>query len=134
MQAFVEIGLANALLATVLALFAAAAGRVFRFPALTHFLWLLVLAKLLTPPLARVPVPWPETRPASASAALQAEEDQVLPSDNLPALVESSEPLWGSDELYREEPEPPTSRYSVASASVFAGDREEQKTTAFEGI
>jgi bla regulator protein blaR1 len=53
------IGLNNALLATLLAVVAAAVSRCCRRPALVHGLWLLVLLKLLTPPVVTVPLPWP---------------------------------------------------------------------------
>jgi len=59
MDALLRIGLANALLATLLALVVAAVSRVWRRPALSHGLWLLVLFKLLMPPLIAVPLPWP---------------------------------------------------------------------------
>ena len=58
METLLENGLSNALMATVLALFAAALGSRCRRPALVHSLWLLVLLKLVTPPLVRVPIPW----------------------------------------------------------------------------
>jgi beta-lactamase regulating signal transducer with metallopeptidase domain len=45
-------------MATVLAVLAAALCRICRRPALAHGLWLLVLLKLLTPPLVNVPLPW----------------------------------------------------------------------------
>ncbi|HEV3448444.1 MAG TPA: M56 family metallopeptidase, partial [Gemmataceae bacterium] len=54
-----HVGLANAVLATGLALVAWAAGRLSRRPALAHALWLLVLLKLITPPLLTVPISWP---------------------------------------------------------------------------
>jgi beta-lactamase regulating signal transducer with metallopeptidase domain len=47
----------NALLATVLAIGAAVLTRIWRRPALAHGLWLLVLLKLVTPPLFLVPIP-----------------------------------------------------------------------------
>jgi bla regulator protein blaR1 len=54
-------GLSNALSATFLALLVACLGRVLaRRPAVLHCLWLLVLIKLVTPPLYELPVPWPE--------------------------------------------------------------------------
>jgi beta-lactamase regulating signal transducer with metallopeptidase domain len=52
------IGLKNAVLIVPLALAALAAGRCFRRPALAHVLWVLVLVKLVTPPLVDVPVGW----------------------------------------------------------------------------
>ncbi len=51
MRTLLEIGLANAVTAGLLALAALAAGRWSRRPALVHCLWVLVLAKLVTPPL-----------------------------------------------------------------------------------
>jgi beta-lactamase regulating signal transducer with metallopeptidase domain len=54
-----QVALSNAVLAVVLALAAAAVGSLCRRPALTHCLWILVLLKLLTPPLIWVRVPWP---------------------------------------------------------------------------
>src|SRR5262245_53871647 len=55
----------NALVAAVLALPALAAGRLGARPALTHGLWLLVLLKLLTPPLVPVPLPPLRSPPAA---------------------------------------------------------------------
>jgi beta-lactamase regulating signal transducer with metallopeptidase domain len=73
-----HLGLSNAVLATVLALGVAAVARLWRRPAVVHGLWLLVLLKLLTPPLLPLPVAWPETRPAqtpeSQPVSLHAEE------------------------------------------------------------
>src|SRR6266545_8411985 len=59
MGTLLEIGLSNAIVASVLALLAAAGARLLRRPALAHALWLLVLLKLLTPPLITIPLPWP---------------------------------------------------------------------------
>src|SRR5712692_8872688 len=61
MQKVLEIGLMNAALASVLALAAFLIGRACRRPVITHTLWLLVLLKLLTPPLVSVPLPWPSS-------------------------------------------------------------------------
>jgi beta-lactamase regulating signal transducer with metallopeptidase domain len=64
MYTLLEIGLSNALAATLLALVAWVGSRVCRRPALAHGLWLLVLVKLLTPPLLQVPMSWEaSTRP-----------------------------------------------------------------------
>jgi bla regulator protein blaR1 len=55
-------GLSNAISATVLALAVACLGRLlWRRPAVLHCLWVLVLVKLVTPPLYDVPVPWLKT-------------------------------------------------------------------------
>jgi bla regulator protein BlaR1 len=50
--------LKNAIIVVPLAAAAFATGRCFRRPALAHVLWVLVLVKLLTPPLVDVPVGW----------------------------------------------------------------------------
>jgi beta-lactamase regulating signal transducer with metallopeptidase domain len=71
MDLFLRVGLGNAVAATLLALAAVAVGRLVRRPALAHGLWLLVLLKLLTPPLWQVPLPWPEgDGPPPAAAEL----------------------------------------------------------------
>jgi hypothetical protein len=49
----------NAILATLLAMMVAPLARLFRGrPALVHGLWLLVLLKLVTPPVVQMPLPW----------------------------------------------------------------------------
>ncbi len=58
MTSLVEVGLSNAAAALVIAIVAVLVGLVCRRPALMHALWLLVLIKLVTPPLVRIPVPW----------------------------------------------------------------------------
>jgi len=58
MGTFLEIGLSNAVVAIPLALLAAVVSRLCRRPALAHAMWLLVLLKLVAPPLYRVPMPW----------------------------------------------------------------------------
>jgi beta-lactamase regulating signal transducer with metallopeptidase domain len=59
-NALLQIGLTNAVMATALAVAAMTVGRLWRRPALTHALWLLVLLKLVTPPLVVIPIAWPE--------------------------------------------------------------------------
>lgn len=51
----IEVALTNAILATLLVVPAQAVGRMVRRPALTHALWVLVLLKLITPPLLELP-------------------------------------------------------------------------------
>src|SRR5262245_8205801 len=70
MPSLLEIGLANAVCAGLLALLALAAGRVCRRPAVMHGLWLLVLVKLVTPPLFSLPLRvLPPEAPPEATAA-----------------------------------------------------------------
>ena len=59
MQWLVEIGLSNAVAAVVLAVVAWGVGRLARRPAITHALCVLVLLKLLTPPIIELPLPLP---------------------------------------------------------------------------
>lgn len=97
MPSLIETALANAACAAVLALFALAVGRVWRRPALLHGLWLLVLLKLITPPLLPLPVrvlpaPPPPAAPAVAAAPAVEEPATVgqflfLPSPNEDELI-----------------------------------------------
>src|SRR5712692_8918992 len=105
MDNLLHLGLSNAVTAAVLALLVAAfAFLLRRRPALIHGLWLLVLLKLFTPPLVRLPAPWaadaPEVVLAPATVAAGADgpktnEDPArtfvvlrLPEDGLPAEAE----------------------------------------------
>ena len=54
MEPLVHAMLSNALAATVLAVFVAILGRACRRPALIHGLWLVVMLKLVTPPVVPV--------------------------------------------------------------------------------
>jgi beta-lactamase regulating signal transducer with metallopeptidase domain len=90
MQTIFEIGLSNAVFATILAVAAFVVTRFCRAPALGHVLWLIVLIKLITPPLVSVPVSglapaWDKLfvraavsqniRPVTVSSQLLSEED-----------------------------------------------------------
>ena len=70
MHTFWEITASNALLVAVLALGVALLGRFWKNPAAMHLLWVLVLLKLVTPPLAILPVRLPLDR-ASAAAGFR---------------------------------------------------------------
>lgn len=72
MEIIVQAGLTNALIATLLAVFIYFFGRFYRCPALIHSLWLLVLLKLITPPLVHLPLlPWPEHNQDRPESAIQ---------------------------------------------------------------
>ena len=60
METLLRIGLSNAVAALLLALLVVAVACVWRRPAVLHALWLLVLVKLVTPPLVWLPEPWAE--------------------------------------------------------------------------
>ena len=59
MATFLEWAFANLVVAAILAMPAAVAGWWGRRPAITHALWLLVVVKLITPPLFDYPIPLP---------------------------------------------------------------------------
>jgi WD40 repeat protein/beta-lactamase regulating signal transducer with metallopeptidase domain len=81
MSTLLSVGLANAACAALLAIPAFLAGRFWkRRPAVAHCLWLLVLAKLVTPPLFRPELPWlPADRPAEAAPAVADEPRAAEP-------------------------------------------------------
>src|SRR5262245_51241671 len=98
-----EIGLSNLVVASALALIAAMIGRCCRRPALTHALWLLVLLKLITPPLIRVPLSLPalggehsnyfDSHWAGAQLPLQDLAQQSRPmGEGFMSLPESADP------------------------------------------
>jgi bla regulator protein BlaR1 len=107
-ETLLHVGLSNALLATLLALLAALVGRCCRRPAVRHGLWLLVLLKLVTPPLLPLDLPWPA---APAPAA-----EPVVAATLIPAEVDavSAEEEGGAAEMLSL-PAPPT---PVAPAAV----------------
>jgi beta-lactamase regulating signal transducer with metallopeptidase domain len=74
MGTLIEVGLWNAAAAALLALVAAGVSRLCRKPALAHTLWLLVLLKLVTPPLVPCALPWPG---GAEPAALAAEDPPI---------------------------------------------------------
>jgi len=88
-QALIEIGLSNIAMAAALAVVAVVTGRTFRRPALTHALWLLVLIKLITPPLFFVPMPFlsahAEATDKKPDALVVAEPDLPPIQENFPA-------------------------------------------------
>jgi len=118
MDTLLGVGLGNALMATLLALVAAGVGLVCRRPAVVHGLWLLVVLKLLTPPLLPLPLPWPlADGPARPEVALDARArkdvvssptaDVASEAQTLAEIVESPEatsrePLGVVDGLSRQ--------------------------------
>jgi beta-lactamase regulating signal transducer with metallopeptidase domain len=80
-------GLSNAVTATFLALLVACLGRFLaRRPAVLHCLWLLVLLKLVTPPLYEVPIPWPKILAAIGNPDTRLE----------PVLIDDATKIGGS--------------------------------------
>jgi bla regulator protein BlaR1 len=95
MSALLEWTLANAVLVLPLALLAAAVGQLVRRPALTHSLWLLVLVKLVTPPLISVTLPaWGTTETVTATGAttpITGDSDVPVDLDNPEQSLEEIE-------------------------------------------
>jgi beta-lactamase regulating signal transducer with metallopeptidase domain len=86
--------LGNAAVAAVLALLALAAGRLCRSPAVRHLLWVLVLLKLVTPPLLPVPLavlPASVVAPPAEPPPLVGAIPQPLPSAPAPSGSPSKE-------------------------------------------
>jgi bla regulator protein BlaR1 len=73
MKELLEIGLNNAFMAAILGVLAAGLCRLYRRPAFAHGIWLIVLLKLVTPPLLLLPLSWFGT-----------EEDAAFKSDPEP--------------------------------------------------
>ena len=69
MMTVLQVALANLVVASLLAALATLAGRFWRRPALVHSLWLLVLLKLVTPPLVPLPVAWLEHPDTTAATS-----------------------------------------------------------------
>jgi bla regulator protein blaR1 len=70
METLLRAGLSNAVAATLMAIIVTLLSRpLARRPAILHGLWLLVLIKLVTPPIYEVPIPWPLS-PAAQPARL----------------------------------------------------------------
>jgi beta-lactamase regulating signal transducer with metallopeptidase domain len=93
-SALLQIGLINAAVATVLACAVALIGRKVRQPALMHALWIIVLVKLVTPPVVEIPVevPFSLTGVTSIAARLSrgaAERPAVVPVGSA-SLADSS--------------------------------------------
>lgn len=78
MASLLEHALANLAVAAVLAVLAGVVGLWGRRPAITHALWLLVLMKLITPPLFALEIPWPTASPVSEVTHAPARLDVVV--------------------------------------------------------
>jgi beta-lactamase regulating signal transducer with metallopeptidase domain len=145
MQTFLEIGLANAIMAAALALLAAGVALFCRRPAVRHTLWLLVLLKLITPPVFSVSVRCPAalltllpkadavssprgpSEPDSASlrqvavdeAAREGEEDTILDAANPSSPAPEAFPHATESIQERLAATRPTDRGVIPSFSAF---------------
>src|SRR5438552_7735650 len=88
MNTLVDIGLRNAALAVPLAAVVLLLSLVLRRPALLHLLWVLVLLRLVMPPLWNVAVP----RPVAAAPAIVADTAPLNePAEAAPAVLPPSD-------------------------------------------
>ena len=88
MDFLLELAWKNVAVAGVLAVAAAFISRLVRRPAVTHGLWLIVLLKLVTPPIWHVPVLW-STDESTTAASSQVAPYTPTESDILPGTEQS---------------------------------------------
>ncbi|HVS39937.1 MAG TPA: M56 family metallopeptidase, partial [Gemmataceae bacterium] len=88
METLLRIGLSNAVAALLLALVVLAVACLWRRPAVLHALWLLVLIKLVTPPLVWLPEPWTaaDSPPAPPTVASTAQAESAKAQQPLTAV------------------------------------------------
>lgn len=134
MSWFLTIGLANALLASVLAVVPFAVGRWLRRPALAHLLWIVVLCKLLAPPLVQIPLGdwigqptgWLADASDTRSAASASQVAEFRPANAEAAQQTGSvevPPLESRSGVMRQDAALPAAGALAASESVDAAAR-----------
>jgi bla regulator protein BlaR1 len=100
MNNLLETGLCNAAMATVLAVLAAGLCRIWRRPAFAHAVWLIVLLKLLTPPLVPVPLPWfGDAGAPSATESVQEIDPAAVPQDIVQDMVPEPGVVRAGDDI-----------------------------------
>jgi beta-lactamase regulating signal transducer with metallopeptidase domain len=106
----VRLGFSNAVAATFLALIALIVGRTVRRPALTHALWLLVLLKLITPPLRIIEFEWPlPPEPVKAASPGPREIVPLLRAERISDIEQCPAPeveSGGDEAMLALDPEP----------------------------
>jgi bla regulator protein BlaR1 len=113
MQFILDALLTNAVVALFLAVLAALVGRCVGRPALAHVLWLIVLLKLITPPLFSIH--WPNSAPAPAEESAVADE---------PAAIVAVTPVQSAEPKSLEE-DGATTRQHLAEALVALREERE---------
>ncbi len=128
MQPFWEIVGSNALLVVVLASGVFLLGRIWKNPFYLHLLWVLVLLKLVTPPIVTVPLQLQATQ-----ASLASEERQATPAVANPSQVEvfqheqeTASTTVGQDDQHSSEdrPIPADATADLGDTAVLAPQRE----------
>ena len=128
METLVEIGLRNALFALPFAAAALLAGRFVRRPALTHTLWLLVMLRLLMPPIWSVEIPRPALLVRSGPEVAQVEpatDDNVTTDSNNDELAiglpgEAVDTPTSTDVVPVDNSEPVADTSALAAADIGA--------------
>jgi beta-lactamase regulating signal transducer with metallopeptidase domain len=90
MQVFWEIVASNALMVAVLAAVVALLGRIWKNPVGLHLLWILVLLKLVTPPVVTLPVPLPVTQSARISTEHAVMSGSATPETRTEIVAENA--------------------------------------------
>jgi beta-lactamase regulating signal transducer with metallopeptidase domain len=93
MESLLSIALSNALAAAILAAVVLLTSRLIRCPALIHGLWLLVLLKLVTPPLFFVPVRIPSFRSPDQVTTTDGDPKESPPASSIDSPVDLPEEL-----------------------------------------
>src|SRR5262245_56067006 len=90
MESLLRAGLSNAVAATLMALLVTCLSRpLARRPAVVHGLWLLVLLKLITPPVYEVPIPWPVASAGPTPTSAEPAPNEVYPVAELVVRVDA---------------------------------------------
>jgi beta-lactamase regulating signal transducer with metallopeptidase domain len=122
MTDLLQLGLSNALGATALAAVVAIPALLLRrkSPAAVHALWLVVLLKLVTPPLWKVPVSWPPATPSEqAEVAPHEEADDEEAAPPTPEMVEAPAPTVATDPAAPLAPPADWTRIAAAAAAAL---------------
>lgn len=94
-MSIIECVISNVAIATALALLAALVGRVTTKPQIAHTLWVLVLVKLVTPPVVHIPVGYP----VSTTVALESSGDSAKNAMSELLSASNDEPIERDEEL-----------------------------------
>jgi WD40 repeat protein/beta-lactamase regulating signal transducer with metallopeptidase domain len=131
MDGLVQVGLSNAIVAGGLAVLVWSIGLVYRRPAVLHVLWLLVLIKLVTPPLIALPlsVGWVriDAGATPSSAALAA---SARPTSTEMRPFEASDAALGATELHSEAATPVASPDSLTAELHGAGSGHQESSNS----
>ncbi|HVR74967.1 MAG TPA: M56 family metallopeptidase, partial [Planctomycetota bacterium] len=126
MDSFVVVSLENAMVAAVLGAAVFCASLVRRRAALFHVLWVIVLLKLVTPPLVTLPVPWPvsgehaDRRSEDALPGRLDEARDTLSTIAPPLVAATEEPAPAGPPASRAKPAAGTSAASLGTILLSA--------------